>query len=317
MFITEASSKSGYNDEHATAHLWNHITSSPDSNKFLNHENPDLIRIEIERAKDEPEHPLNHKNAPKEGFHKGVRNADAYYSELHHAADVVHALANHPSFKDAVKRRMKAFVAGNERVKLSDLWKQNGASEGSATAVGKADIIIGDRSGDHHAVSLKKGNAQLMSAEPQEFVSTYDHATNEHMKVNPDFKQKDKDKVMHAVRELSKHLNAIAGKKRTLQERMAKEGDELLKAIHSAHPGLAKHVHFEAATGHGKFGYNGTGTARYLVTSKASGSHVHDTITNNEPIIAGTPRVSLPKNEGRPAVVRADYRAVSAPKKTK
>lgn len=315
MFITEASSKSGYNDEHATAHLWNHITSSPDASKFLRHENPDLIRIEIEKAKDEPEHPLNVKNAPKEGFHKGVRNEDAYYNELHHAADAVHALANHPSFKEAVRKRMRASVAGHERVKLSDLWKNNGASEASSTAVGKADIVIGDRSGEHHAVSLKKGNAQLMSAEPQEFISTYDHATNEHMRVNPEFTQRHKNEVMHAIRELGKHLRAMAGKKRAVQEKMAKEGDTLLKAIHTAHPGLEKHVHFESATGHGKFGYNAPGTARYLVTSKASGSHVHDTLTNNEPIIANTPRVSLPKTEGRPAVVRTDYKAISTKKK--
>lgn len=314
MLITEAASKSGYNDEHATAHLWNHITSSPDASKFLRHENPDLIRIEIEKAKDEPAHPLNAKNAPKAGFHKGVRNDDAYYNELHHAADVVHALANHPSFKDAVRKRMKASVAGSERVKLSDLWKKNGANESSATAVGKADVIIGDRSGEHHAVSLKKGNAQLMSAEPKEFISTYDHATDEHMKVNPEFTSEHKNQVMHAVRELARHLNSIAGKKRSTQEKMAREGDELLQAMHKMHPGLAKHVHFEAATGHGKFGYSAPGTARYLVTSKPSGSHVHDTLTNQEPIIASVPRISLPKNEGRPAVVRADYRAISTKK---
>ena len=311
MFITEASSKSGYNDEHATAHLWNHIVSSPDASKFLRHENPDLIRIEIERAKDDPSHPLNAKNAPKEGFHKGIRNEDAYYNELHHAADAVHALANHPSFKEAVKNRLKANVAGNERVNLSDLWKKNGSREGSAAAIGKADIIIGNRSGVHHAVSLKKGSAQLMSAGPQEFVSTYDHATDEHMKVNPEFKQQHKNEVMHAIRELSKHLNAMAGKKKSTQEKMAKEGDTLIKAIHDKHPGLAKHVHFEAATGHGKFGYGEPGTARYLVTSKASGSHVHDTLTNSEPIIASVPRISLPKTEGGPGVVRADYRAIS------
>lgn len=302
---------SGYDDEHATAHLWNSITSHKNAKKLLGHKNADAIKNEIEKAREDENHPLHHSNAPQKGFTGGNVNHDAYYSELMHAANTVHAIANHPSFENAVKRKLKASVAGAARGKVSPLWIQNGAKN----ATSKADIVIGSKEeGEHHTISLKKGDSQLMSAQPEEFVATYDHATNEHMKTNPKFTEQHKKKIMGAIREVAKHMQKMNGKTPAKQTVLKNEAQEVVDAIHSAHPGLLKHVHFEAATGHGKFGYEGEGTARHLVTSTPDGAHVHDTITGHEPIIAGVPRIALPKGSGRPGNAKIDYKAIKVKK---
>lgn len=309
--LNEASAKSGYNDEHAVAHLWNSITSHPNAKHLLKH--VDNIKEEIEKAKKDKKHPLNVKNAPSEGFKGGVKNAEAYYNELHHAAATVHGLANHPSFKEAVKRKLVAKVSGAKKIKseqLSHTWQSSGAKDGTS----KADIEIGERGSEHfHPISLKKGDSQLMSAQAEEFHATYEHATSEHMKDNPKFKEHHKKVVMEKVAQITKHLKAMAGAHPEKQRSHRDKAQGLIDSIHKDHPGLLHHVAFEAATGHGKFGHNQTGTARHLVTSLGTGAHIHDTHTGNEPIVIDTvPRVALPKGEGRPGNVKLDYRAVKA-----
>ena len=309
-FLSEATS-SGYNDEHAFTHLWNHVVSSPEARQHFAHDNADTIRLEIEKAKDDITHPLNAHNAPKEGFTNGKRDHEAYYKELHHVADAVHAVANHPSFQAAVKKKMKARAVGGDRGVLTDVWKKNGSKPNTAAATSKSDVIIGDHTtDDHHSISLKKGKAQLMSAEPEEMLATYDHATNEHMKTNRHFKHEDKEHVMGAIRAVAEHMHATKNKSKAKQIGMLKEAQAVIDAVHEAHPGLLKHIHHEAATGHGKFGYGQKGTARHIVTIRENSSHVHDTLTNHEPIIAGKVRLALPKYEGRPANAKVEYKTI-------
>lgn len=310
VYLDEAVAKSGYNDEHATAHLWNKIVSHPNAAHFLKH--PDNIRAEIEKAKKDKNHFLNVKDAPSEGFKGGVKNAAAvagYYHELHHAAATVYALAKHPSFKQAVKRKLKARVAGGQKIKrdnLSPTWQHAGAKDGTS----KADIEIGERDTEHfHPISLKKGDSQLMSAQPEEFHATYEHATSQHMKDNPKFKEHHKRAVMERVMQISKHLKAMAGARPEKQRMHRDKAQELINSIHEEHPDLIHQVAFEAATGHGKFGHGQPGTARHLVTSLGTGAHIHDTKTGQEPIQVGVPRIALPKGTGRPGNVKLDYSA--------
>lgn len=307
--LNEAAAKSGYNDEHATAHLWNSIVSHANAAQLLKH--PDNIKAEIEKAKKDKSHALNVKNAPVKGFKGGVRNAESaegYYSELHHAAATIHGLANHPSFKEAVKRKLHAEVTGgNAKSKLSSTWESHGAKNKTS----KADIEIGERGSEHfHPISLKKGDSQLMSAQPEEFHATYEHATSEHMKENSKFKDHHKKVVMEKVAQISKHLKAMSGAHSDQQRKHRDKAQELMDSIHKDHPGLMQHVAFEAATGHGKFGHGQQGTARHLVTSMGASAHIHDTHTGNQPIEVGVPRIALPKGDGRPGNVKIDYRAV-------
>lgn len=312
-FITEARA-GGYDDEHALVHLWNNVTSHPEAKKMISHPDAGLIQQEIEKAKKDPKHPLNAARAPAAGFTGGnTENHEAYYKELHHAASTVHALANHPTLKKAALAGAQAEVTGaSSKGKLSDLWKKHGA--GNATS--KADIKINHKTKTgttSYPVSLKKGDAQLMSAQPEEFGATYEHAFNEHMKQNPQLTQKHKKKVMDRVEKIKTNLRAMKTAPREEHHALAAEAQAHLDAIHKDHPDLLKHVAYEASTGHGKFGHGQEGTARLLVTSLPDGAHIHDTETNNEPIVTKHPRIGLPKNSSdpkkprRPGVMRLDY----------
>ena len=307
ILIIEAKG-SGYDDEHATVSVWNHVIGHKNEKKLI--KSADAIHHEIDSAKKDSKHPLNFKNA-KEGFTGGKKpeHESSYYNELHHAAETVHSLANHPGFKDSVKAKARAKVAGASRGKLSDTWKNAGAKN----ATSKADIEIGNRGESHHkSISLKKGDSQLMSAQPEELHATYEHATNEHMKSDKKFTAKHKEQVMKYVKKIKEHLSSMAGAKPEKQREHRDKAQALVNKIHDEHPNLLSHVHHEASTGHGKFGHGQEGSARYLVTSTPKGAHVHDTETNHEPIVAGRPRIALPKGSGRPGNAKIDYKAVKS-----
>lgn len=300
-FLLEAKG-SGYDDEHATANLWNHATENPGTAK-----SPEHLKAEIEKARKDKKHPLNFHNQ-SEGFTGGKKpeHEEAYYNELHHAAHTVHALSNHPSLKAAFKNKAKASVAGATKGKLTDKWKKSGATNSTS----KADIVISNKN-HHHPISLKKGDSQLMSAQGSEFAATYDHATDEHMKVNKKFTAAHKKKVMDGISQVNEHLSAMSGAAPEQQRKHRDAAQKIIDGIHSQHPDLLSHVHHEAATGEGKFGGKGSaGSARVLVTSTPNGAHVHDVETKKDPIIAGHPRVALPKGSGRPGNVKVDYRTV-------
>lgn len=307
-FLAEASKKTGYNDDHATAHLWNSIMSLPNKDALVNSPDSSAILREIESAKTNTKHPLNQANAPREGYVGGVENPEGYYVELKHAAATVHALANHPSLAAGGVARVTGAESGN----LSDLWKANGGKDRTS----KADIII--QNGEtQHPISLKKGDSQLMSAQPNEFMATYDHATRQHMQNNPKFKESHRKSVMDRVNKIAQNMEAMKTASRDEQIRLKNEAQQHINDIHTEHPGLLDHVHYEAATGHGKFGQGQAGTARYLVTSMPGGSHIHDTETGHEPIVASVPRVALPKGRNRPGNVKIDYKALKVPKPSK
>jgi len=290
-FLTEAN-KGGYSDEHALVHVWNHVSGT---NKNAMHE--------AEKAKKDPNHPLSFKKA-EHGFtggEKQIHHKEAYHKEIDHAARAVESMKKHPEFAKSHKNGEKAEVKGASRGKLSDTWREHGA--GNATS--KEDIRIGK-----HAVSLKKGDSQLMSAEHAETKAVYHHATGEAVK-NKHMSHEQAQNVRKKIAKVAGHLESM--KHTTSEEEKRKHRDAAQKhidEIHSSHPHLIHHVAHEASTGHGKFGGEGSeGSARFLVTTTHHGDvHVHDTKSNNEPIVHGNPRVALPKGSGRPGNLKLDYR---------
>jgi len=305
-YILSEAKGSGYDDEHATVSLWNHVIGHPKQKQFL--KSHQAIKDEIQKARTDKKHPLNFANATT-GFTGGKKShhEESYYRELEHAAGTVHGLANHPEFQDAVKVKAKAKVSGASRGKLSDTWKNSGAKN----ATSKADIEIGERGEEHHkTVSLKKGDSQLMSAQPEEFHATYEHATTAHMQANDKFTDEHKKSVMDRIAKVRKHLASMANATPEKQRKHRDKAQKIMNQIHDEHPDLLSHIHHEASTGHGKFGHHQEGTARFLVTSGSESAHVHDTETQHEPIVAGRPRIALPKGTGRPGNVKIDYRAI-------
>lgn len=299
-----AESKAKFNDEHAVAKVWNHMIANGITKK------EDVLR-ELEAAKKNKEHPLNFAKAGPEGMSGGKKteaHSDSYHDEIQRAGHTVAGLASHPSFADAVKKKLVARVTGADRGNLSDTWTSNNAKDRTS----KADVILSDpkTKKDSHAISLKKGDSQLMSAQPEEMMAIYHHATREHMDADKTFKKEHRDNVIKQIGQVQKHMNAMKTASETEKDSLVSKAQSIINNIHKNHPGLIKHVAYEASTGHGKFGKNQTGTARYLVTAVPDGAHVHDTETNHEPIVPNTvPRIAKPKGGGRPGNIKLDYRA--------
>lgn len=295
--------KSTYNDEHALKTVWNHFVSAP---KKLT--NKKTMLDEISKARNDKSHPLHFDNQTDDGFSgkkKTEAHRESYYEELERATHAVHGLATHPEFKQAVSSKSKMTVSGAARGKLSDIWTKNGAKNTTS----KADVIIGEGK-NKRTLSLKKGrNSQLMSAEPSEMMATYDHATDEHVKANSGFTAEHKKEVLKQISQVHKHLSSMSGADRPTQEKLRDKAQSIINGIHKKHPNLIRHIADEASQGHGKFGRDGVGTARFIVSTTGSGSHVHDTVTGEHPIQSSpVPRVALPKGQdNRPGNLKLDY----------
>lgn len=295
--------KSTYNDEYALKTVWNHFVKTP--KKLTNKKS---MLDEIGKARTDSSHPLHFDNQNDEGFSGKKRteaHRDSYYEELERATHAAHGLATHPEFKKVVSAKSKMTVSGAARGKLSNIWTRNGAKN----ATSKADVTIGEGK-VARTLSLKKGrNSQLMSAEPNEMMATYDHATDEHIKAGSGFTTEHKKEVMKQIAQVHKHLSSMSGADRPTQEKLRDRAQSIINGIHKKHPNLIRHVADEAAQGHGKFGRDGVGTARFIVSTTDNGSHVHDTVTGHHPIQSSpVPRVALPKGQdNRPGNLKLDY----------
>lgn len=327
ILLTEASKKSGYSDEHATKLAWNFLVNHPKAKQLIDAPNADALKAEMRKAIGNKSHSLHPDNV-EEGWKGGDKSSvEGYKSEMDSAAEVVHSLAKHPSFKNAVKKKLQMNVAGAEKCELTDAYKMHGCRDNSATATSKADLHIGnpEHGKDFHTISLKKGTAQLFSGQSQETRGLFEHATSEHIKASkmgkgPKFTEADKQEVISKIQKMTQHMDKMKNPDRAVQLKHKAAGSKILDEVLDKHPGLLAHLHFEAATGRGKF--KGKGQARHLVSSYTDGTrgaHVHDTKTGYEPIIANRPRLSLPKASSekpgsRPGAMRLDYKPQPAKK---
>jgi len=313
-FITESAAKSGYNDEHAFTHVWNHMVKHG-----LTHDK-DAMNSELEKAKTDPIHDLHHSKIPSGGFKGSKKSPEAiqdYHRELSDAVHTVHAIAQHPDFKAAVKERHQAKVMGASRGGISDTWKKHGATKG---AVSKSDVSIskpGSAEGSGLKLSMKKGGgSQLMSAGPEENKAVHDHAAREMLDTHPDYAKKSKkekddihSEIMHKMDEVHHHMNAMKTASPTEQQEHKNKAQSAINAVHDAHPHLNSFVRKEATTGRGKFGENSPHAASYLVKSASNNKdafvqHVND-VDHSGPKL----RASLPKGSGRSGNIKADERA--------
>ena len=313
ILLSESAAKSGYSDEHAFAHTWNHMVSHG-----LTHDK-EAMHSELKKAKTDTKHPLHANNIPSAGFKGGKKSPEAisdYHRELSDAVHTVHAIAKHPDFKQAVKEKHQAKVMGASRGEISDTWKKHGATKG---AVSKSDVSIhkpGSHEGSGLKLSMKKGGgSQLMSAGPEENKAVHEHATKDMLNSHPDYaKKSEKEKnaihasVMKKMDVVTHHLNAMKNASPQEQQEHKNKAQAALDAVHNEHPHLNTFVRKEATTGHGKFGVNSPHAASYLVKSASGGKsasvhHVNE-IDHSGPRL----RASLPKGSGRSGNIKADER---------
>jgi hypothetical protein len=309
--ISEAKSGVTYNDEHAHARIWNHMTG-----KGIAHDKS-AMTAELEKSKNDKTHPLHFNNADSEGFTGGKKTKEAEHSfHAEHAAAIhtIHALATHPDFKKAVTEKHQAKVMGGVRGQVSDTWKKYGATKG---ATSKSDVSIYNPSQKNHAgikLSLKKGGgSQLMSAGPEETSAVHDHAATEMLNNHPKYKnlpQNKKDEIhsqiMKDMSNVSKHLNAMKTSSREDMVQHRNEAQKSINAAHDRHPELNHYVRKEATTGEGKFGKGSAFAASHLVKSATDSQGAKVSHVEQQNYDGPRPRVALPKGEGRSGNVKSD-----------
>ena len=271
----------GVSDEHALAHLWNYATKHPKHD----------LHKEIDKARHDPKHPLHISQFPKAGFVGGhhIGKEDAHQRELKNAASAVHAMRNHSSLKKAFEKGHNAIVTGSGTGHLSHLWHKHGA--GNVTS--KADVVLHPKDKpDHHeyGLSLKKGQAQLMSAHHSEFAATVDAATN-HKSFS-----KHKKAIMDKVHHMGKLAHDFDKQSEGTQTKRLAQIQKMHGELHKKHPTLIQHIAREAATGHQKF--EGThGKATHMITTHGEhAASIHDLSDEKHPFTVKS-RVSL-KNHG-------------------
>ena len=309
-FLIESAAKSSYSDEHAHAHVWNHMVQ-----KGIGH---DLngMHEELNQAKTDSLHPLHHSNAPSKGFKGAMKTAGSvsdYHKELLNATHTVHALAMHPDFKTAVKEKHVAKVAGASTNKVSALWKKHGASQGTS----KADVTIhkeGSNEGAGIRLSMKKGGgSQLMSAGPEENKAVHDHAARKMLDTHPNYSKHTEEQKNQIHATIMKHMDDVHRhiyKMRTEpanHDTLKKNAQASLDTVHKEHPQLNSFVRHEATSGEGKFGKDSHAAASHIVktataTTPVSIHHV-DTLDHS----GSLPRAAKPKGRGRSGNIKADY----------
>lgn len=279
-----------YNDEHATAHMWNHAVKhgiAHDTNAMHN---------ELEKAKKDKTHPLSFHNEKltDKGFSGGKKtdkHKESYYKEMETASHTVSALANHPNFKQAIKEQHHAKVMGAERGKLSPLWKSHGAKENTPAAISKSDMAIGPKGQEHSGIkiSLKRGGgSQLASSGPEEMAAMHEHAANEMLKHHGDYKKlsaaekkNHKSSIMSRISTVKEHMNSARGKADEGKQHHISEANKVIKSVQKDYPHLNHYLRKEATSGQGKFETGSGHVAEHLVVgasgnNKAQVKHVDD-----------------------------------------
>ena len=339
VIILEAGQKSGYSDEHAFVKVWNHaVKEGIVQDKEAMHKAIDDAQSQDEEnaKKSKPskkggdvEPPKHHElsfyhesndvdKKDNKGFVGGKKDENSkkgYYAELHHAADTIHTVANHPDFKGAVEEKAQASVAGASHGKVTDRWARHGATN----ATSKADLKIGDS----HKISYKKsGGSQLMSAEPAETKATYKHVIT-HMRMAGKVNTTQAKKMFKHADEAAKNMDAMRDvdpkdpKRDDKLDALKNEAQKHIDAIHNEHPEVTEHLHHEAASGNHKFGVGNEGSATHILSSyneKAQSANLHHVDDYHKgKIKLAHPRVAKPKGKSsdgrsRPGNLKLDIR---------
>lgn len=249
--LRKPSDKDGrHNEEHAVKRIWNHFSGKMAGEK--KDSSLDDMLGEISKAEKDPKHPLHISHAGDHEFAGKISGNDSkvgtdesrgrarstYYQNLRDAAHTVHAMRNHPDFKEHWKKGDTLEHSGMAKPELSDHYKKHGVKGAGATSKGDALILKskGSKTKGIKAISFKKtGGSQLMSSSPAEFHAIYSHAMKQakiHTPENAKLLQRARTHMENGEHE---------------------KANKIVQGLHDKHPDLIRHVTEEALTGNGKF----------------------------------------------------------------
>lgn len=301
------SEKSGkHSDEAAVVSMWNNMSTHALAKSGTRVPTVKEMHDEIEKAKNDEDHPLHISKANKSEFVHGLngigdnatketreRAEKSYYQNLKDAAHTISRLAEHEDFKQHWVNRDIFESSGRIKTGVSKFYQEQGVKPQSG--VSKSDVItVKSRDKGHKAlklISLKQGaGSQLMSSSPEEFAGIYKHALRQHfgkMKMSEKARQDNISTYDQHIDSIKSDLlkgNHISAHKKIQRLHVALGGGKVVggKAVLKDSK-FNREVHEEAITGKGKFPTK-LGTATHIVTigEKAKVQKVSDYLDEHE-----------------------------------
>lgn len=171
-----------------------------------------------------------------------------------------HETKEHGAVRDIFKKRTAEIArSGIQKAEVQPEYKKLGGKNPTS----RADIAIRDtESGANHSFSVKKGSAQVASAESGEFTALGHAAVDKYTKdpkVRADLKAR--IKKIAAIQKASE----TAANDDEYREH-SKKANNLLQKLRKEHPQWEHHVSAEASTGHAKFGKGREGSADNMLS---------------------------------------------------
>jgi hypothetical protein len=323
IFICEKLNKT--HDENSQSKIWNYFIANTDNTKIRDlilskdfEEAEKEIKKEVEKAKKDPDHPLNFNNAGEEEFAKAqgreTSDEEPYNNFLDDSISGLLALSKQKKMRGAIEKGFPSRVTGSGAADLSKKFKTAGGVD--KTPKGDLEIYNPDNPKDRRGISMKKGaGAQLASAEGGELKGMYKIAAKNFVKRFYGNKTKEeRQKIEKEIMDDAERLSAIGRLQKTADD--APDSNKQKQSLKDVSQGISdklldKYPQFQrllsqvATSGKGKF-KGDEGTAGIVLTGKNKDKEA--SAKPSEQQKSAKPRLALPKGKNRPGNLKIDYR---------
>lgn len=238
----------------------------------------DIIAQELNKAQNDPKHPLHFDNAPDEGFTGGKKTEDhrqSYYDNLKDQSFTVLNDVQSRTGRSIGARGSVAKRQGEDKVELSPSAQR---LYDKIQDTSKPDMVFQDpvRPERVSKTSLKKASGAVAASSGAE--ETYgnigiavDSAIKKLLKSGKISKPEADELRFSGMSIAGKIRNVMRGSKGQDQEELLPQVNKLQGELENILPGVSREIGVEQMSGQGKYGKSG-GVDRYITTGKGGGT---------------------------------------------
>lgn len=269
-------------DENSQSKIWNYFISNPDQQEIRDlllrkdYKSAErLIKQEVERAKQDKNHPLNFQNAGDDEFSisTGRESSDEepYNNFLDDSISGLLALSKEKKLRKSIERGLPSRGSGRSQAELSGRFSRSGGTD--KTSKGDIEIFDPDNERFRVGISMKKGKgAQLASAESGELSGMVSSAAREYIKkfhsnLSREEKKNLEDDIMSRIGIVAQNQIDMRTADRDTQNQLKNTSQEILDSLNKDYPQLTRAINQVATSGRGKF-KSQQGTADVVLTGK-------------------------------------------------
>jgi len=289
-YILEKRGEPSYNYEVALERLYNHLIKGDNRANITGKRMrlairngdmdtvTDIIAQELNKAQNNPKHPLHFDNAPDEGFTGGKKTEDhrqSYYDNLKDQSFTVLNDVQSRTGRSIGARGSVAKRQGEDKVELSPSAQR---LYDKIQDTSKPDMVFKDpvRPERVSKTSLKKASGAVAASSGAE--ETYgnigvavDSAIKKLLKSRKISKSEADELRFSGMSIAGKIRSVIRGSKGQDQKELLPQVNKLQGELESILPGISKEIGIEQLTGEGKYGKSG-GVDRLIATGRGGGT---------------------------------------------